>query len=85
MNSGDDRRPDLALLRGVVAPEILQAAEIASQKLAEAGIPHALAGGLAVGSHGYPRTTDDVGNVDRFMDMAHDREGAENSEGAAAV
>ncbi len=48
------------LLRGVVAPEILEAAEIASEKLHEAGIPHALAGGLAVGSHGYPRTTDDV-------------------------
>jgi hypothetical protein len=41
--------PDLALLRGVVAPEILRAAELASQKLHEAGIPHALAGGLAVG------------------------------------
>lgn len=53
-------RPDLALLRGVVAPEILRAAEVASEKLREAGIPHALAGGLAVGAHGYPRTTDDV-------------------------
>jgi hypothetical protein len=52
--------PDLTLLRGVVAPEILRAAEMASQKLHEAGIPHALAGGLAVGAHGYPRTTDDV-------------------------
>ncbi len=40
----------------MVAPEILRAAEVASQKLREAGIPHA----LAVGSHGYPRTTDDV-------------------------
>jgi hypothetical protein len=53
-------KPDLARLRGVVAPEILAAAEIASAKLREAGIPHALAGGLAVGAHGYPRTTDDV-------------------------
>src|SRR5438128_792959 len=52
--------PDLAQLRGVVAPEILRAAEVASSKLREAGIPHALAGGLAVGAHGYPRTTDDV-------------------------
>ena len=52
--------PDLRLLKGVVAPEILRAAEVASQKLSEAGIPHALAGGLAVGAHGYPRTTDDV-------------------------
>ena len=29
--------------------------------------------------------THDVGDVDRFMHMAHDRWGAENSEGAAAV
>ncbi len=60
MTQRAEQRPDLALLRGVVAPEILRAAEIASEKLREAGIPHALAGGLAVGSHGYPRTTDDV-------------------------
>ncbi len=60
MDQRDEQRPDLALLRGVVAPEILRAAEVASEKLREAGIPHALAGGLAVGSHGYPRTTDDV-------------------------
>jgi hypothetical protein len=52
--------PDLARVRGVVAPEILHAVEIASQKLREERIPHALAGGLAVGAHGYPRTTDDV-------------------------
>jgi len=54
------RGPDLSPLRGIVAPEILYAAETASRKLREAGIPHALAGGLAVGAHGYPRTTDDV-------------------------
>jgi hypothetical protein len=52
--------PNLKLTRGVVAPEIVDAAGLASQKLREAGIPHALAGGLAVGAHGYPRTTDDV-------------------------
>ena len=52
--------PDLKRTRSVVAPEILRAAELASQKLREANIPHALAGGLAVGAHGYPRTTDDV-------------------------
>lgn len=52
--------PDLQRLGGVVAPEILQAAGKASEKLREAGIPHALAGGLAVGAHGYPRTTDGV-------------------------
>ena len=52
--------PDLSRLRGVVAQEILHAVEVASAKLREAGVPHALAGGLAVGAHGYPRTTDDV-------------------------
>jgi hypothetical protein len=52
--------PDLSRLRGVVAPEILNAVEVASAKLTEAGVPHALAGGLAVGAYGYPRTTDDV-------------------------
>src|SRR4051812_2364188 len=57
-NAGDS--PDLERLRGVVAPEVLHAAEVASRTLREAGIPHALAGGLAVGAHGYPRTTDDV-------------------------
>lgn len=53
-------QPDLRQLRGVVAPEILSALKTASEKLKEAGIPHALAGGLAIGAHGYPRTTDDV-------------------------
>ncbi|HBL29110.1 MAG TPA: hypothetical protein DD490_19940 [Acidobacteria bacterium] len=52
--------PNLKLTRGVVAPEIIDAAHRASRKLFEAGIPHALAGGLAVCAHGYPRTTDDV-------------------------
>jgi hypothetical protein len=60
MKKNEHTLPDLGLLRGVVAPEILRAAETASRKLREAGIPHALAGGLAVGAHGYPRTTDDV-------------------------
>jgi hypothetical protein len=52
--------PNLNLTRGVVAPEILRAVGLASKELREAHIPHALAGGLAVGAHGYPRTTDDV-------------------------
>lgn len=60
MANSESDPPDLNRLRGVVAPEILAAAETASAKLSEAGIPHALAGGLAVGAHGYPRTTDDV-------------------------
>src|SRR5882672_2770200 len=57
-DAGDN--PDLARLRGVVAPEILNALEVASRMLRDAGIPHALAGGLAIGAYGYPRTTDDV-------------------------
>src|SRR6266481_5425508 len=60
MKTPDGNHPDLSRLRGVVAPEILAAAEVASDQLRAAGIPHALAGGLAVGAHGYPRTTDDV-------------------------
>jgi hypothetical protein len=60
MNTPARALPDLAQLRGVVAPEILAAAAVASRELREAGIPHALVGGLAVGAHGYPRTTDDV-------------------------
>jgi hypothetical protein len=52
--------PNLKLTHGIVAPQIIDAAQRASRSLLEAGIPHALAGGLAVGAHGYPRTTDDV-------------------------
>lgn len=56
----DDLLPDLERLQGVIAPEILHAAEIASGKLREAGIPHALAGGLAVGAYGYPGAAAEV-------------------------
>ena len=52
--------PDLSLLTGVVAPEILNAMRAASAKLASSGIRHALAGALAVGAHGYPRASKDV-------------------------
>ena len=41
--------PDLALLEGGVAPQILDALQAASQRLAELGIRHALVGALAVG------------------------------------
>lgn len=60
MTNPESEFPDLNRLRGIVAAEILAAAETASAKLREAGIPHALAGGLAVGARGYPRTTEDV-------------------------
>jgi len=60
MSQRAGQRPDLGLVQQVVAPEIIRAAEVASAKLRESGIPHALAGGLAVGAHGYPRTTASV-------------------------
>lgn len=53
-------RPDLSLLNGVVAAEILDAMRAASVKLESAGIRYALAGALAVGAHGYPRASKDV-------------------------
>src|SRR6266699_4373047 len=52
--------PDLSLLTGVVAPEILNAMRAAAAKLESAGIRHALAGALAVWAHGYPRASKDV-------------------------
>jgi len=50
----------LASLAEVVAERVLLDAVEASRRLTELGIPHALIGGLAVGLHGYPRTTKDV-------------------------
>jgi hypothetical protein len=49
--------PDISLLTGVVAPEILNAMRAAAARLESSGIRHALAGALAVGAHGYPRTS----------------------------
>jgi len=60
MSSHDSDIPELQRLRGVVSTEVLDAVEVASAKLREAQIPHALVGGLAIGAHGYPHTTDDV-------------------------
>lgn len=54
------KTPDLSLLEGVVAANVLDAARMASAQLTKLGIEHALAGGLAVGAHGYPRATRDV-------------------------
>ena len=53
-------RPDLSLLEGVVAPEVLDAMRVASAALKQAGVRHVLVGGLAVGAHGFPRATKDV-------------------------
>ena len=52
--------PDLRLLEDVVAPRVLAAMRSASRALAFLGVRHAVAGGLAVGAHGYPRNTQDV-------------------------
>jgi len=52
--------PDLSLLNGVVASEILGAMESASAQLARHGVRHALVGALAVGAWGYPRASKDV-------------------------
>ncbi len=52
--------PDPSLLRGVVAPEVLEALRLASDALTRSGIRHAIVGGLAVGAHGFPRATRDV-------------------------
>lgn len=53
-------RPDPSLLRGVVAPEVLEAMEIASAALKRVGVRHVVIGGLAVGANGFPRATRDV-------------------------
>ncbi len=55
-----EKRPDLRLLEGVVAPRVLAAMRTASRALSSLGVRHAVAGGLAVGAHGYPRNTQDV-------------------------
>ena len=52
--------PDLTLLNGVVAPEILTAMKSSSMQLARAGVRHVLVGALAVGAWGYPRASKDV-------------------------
>lgn len=52
--------PDLHLLDDVVTPRVLAAMRSASRALTSLGVRHAVAGGLAVGAHGYPRNTRDV-------------------------
>ena len=53
-------RPDLSLLRGVVAHEVLDAMKVASEALKRVGVRHVVVGGLAVGANGFPRATRDV-------------------------
>jgi len=58
--SRSETTPDLRLLEHVVAPRVLAAMRSASRALSSLGVRHAVAGGLAVGAHGYPRNTRDV-------------------------
>lgn len=53
-------KPDASLLKGVVAPEVLEAMEVASSALKAAGVRHVVVGALAVGANGFPRATKDV-------------------------
>jgi hypothetical protein len=53
-------RPDPSLLQGVVAPEVLEAMEVASAALKRVGVRHVVVGALAVGANGFPRATKDV-------------------------
>lgn len=52
--------PDPSLLDDIVAPKVIEAMKAASNALSAAGVRHVIAGGLAVGAHGYPRATKDV-------------------------
>lgn len=54
------QRPDLSLLDGVVAPQVLQAMRRSAEVLSRLGVRHWLVGGLAVGAYGHPRATKDV-------------------------
>ena len=53
-------KPDLSLLEGVVAPQVLDAMKSASAALSRLQIRHVVVGGLAVGANGHPRATKDV-------------------------
>ncbi len=54
---GVPEKASLEATRGVVADRILDAEAVASKALTNAGIPHLLIGGLAVGAWGHPRAT----------------------------
>lgn len=54
------KKPDLQAAFANVPAPVAEAAIAASEALRAAGIRHVLVGGLAVGAHGYHRTTRDV-------------------------
>ena len=53
-------KPDPSLLIDVVSPKVIDAMYAASAALSNAGVPHAVAGALAVGANGRPRATKDA-------------------------
>jgi hypothetical protein len=53
--------PDLKPVAEVVSERVWRAMADASKSLSAMGVKHALVGGLAVGAHGWPRATRDVG------------------------
>lgn len=53
-------KPDLSLLKDVVADRILEAMVESEKLYRKLGIRHCVIGGLAVGSYGAPRATKDV-------------------------
>jgi len=60
MTSRLSRSPDLARQLELLKPEFRTAVVEVSRALTEAGIPHALCGGLAVGAYARPRATEDI-------------------------
>lgn len=56
------RRPgvDLAEALSAVPAQVAEALQIASAELDRRGIRHVVCGGLAVGAHGWPRSTKDI-------------------------
>ncbi len=58
--SPKERGADLKPVAEVVSDRVWQAMIDASALLSSLGVKHALVGGLAVGAHGWPRTTKDV-------------------------
>jgi len=64
---------DLKEVFSFVPPALRHAAVKSAQQLTALGIRHALAGGLAVGAHGYLRATTDVGFL--VGDEAFERHG----------
>lgn len=55
-----NKAPNLSAVLSAVSPKVRRALMVSHRALGIVGVPHALAGGLAVGAYGYPRATTDV-------------------------